>query len=87
MVWLYRMKTTLDIADPLLRAAKQAARRDGTTLRALVEQGLRHVLGARRAGSRFHLQDASVAGQGLRPDAENLSWEQIRAISYGDRGG
>ncbi len=37
------MKTTLEIADPLLRAARSLARRRGTTLRALVEAGLRKV--------------------------------------------
>ncbi len=38
------MKTTIDIADPLLREARKLANREGTTLRALVEQGLRHVI-------------------------------------------
>ena len=41
------MKMTLDIADPLLREAEQLAARDGTTLRALVEQGLRQVVAER----------------------------------------
>src|SRR5215218_5709383 len=38
------MKTTLDISDPLLREARKVAARQGTTLRALVELGLRRIL-------------------------------------------
>ena len=37
-------KTTLEIPDPLLRDAKKLAASEGTTLRALVEQGLRKVV-------------------------------------------
>ncbi len=38
------MKTTVDIAPVLLDEAKRRAREQGTTLRALVEDGLRRVL-------------------------------------------
>lgn len=81
-----QMKTTIDIADPLLDAAKKAAARDGTTLRVLVESGLRHVLEARKRGAVFRLRDASFRGEGLQPAAKDLSWEQIRELAYGKRG-
>ncbi len=37
----HRMKTTIDIADDLLIAAKQRAAAERSTLRAMVERGLR----------------------------------------------
>jgi hypothetical protein len=81
------MKTTIEISDPLLKAARQAARRDGTTVRAFVEQGLRLALADRKHAPAFRLRDASVAGRGLRPDAEDLSWDELRALAYGGREG
>ena len=81
------MKTTIEISDPLLRAARQAARRDGTTLGALVEQGLRLALEECRKTPTFRLRDASVDGHGLQPGAEGLSWDALRALTYGDREG
>ena len=81
------MKTTIDIADPLLEAARKAAAREGTTLRALLEAGLRQVLQARKRGGAFRLRDGSFRGEGLQPTAKELSWEQIRELACGERGG
>jgi len=41
------VKTTIDISKALLLAAKQAAAREDTTVRALVEEGLRRALAER----------------------------------------
>lgn len=80
------MKTTIDLPEPLLREAQEVARAEGTTLRALVEDGLRAVLARRRAGERFRLPDASVGGRGLRPEFADAGWEDLRTAIYGDRG-
>ena len=81
------MKTTIDIADSVLEAAKATADREGTTLRALVEQGLRAVLGQRRARpARFLLRDASFSGKGVQPGVDLSRWETVARDTYGGRG-
>jgi hypothetical protein len=71
------MKTTLEISDPLLREARKIATRDNTTLRALVEQGLRQVVAEKKKDKPFRLRDASFKGDGLQPDVANLNWQEI----------
>jgi hypothetical protein len=82
------MKTTLEIADPLLHEARKVAARERTTLRALVEQGLRQVLAERnRKKKRFQLREVSFKGRGLRPELAAAGWDRLRDISYEGRGG
>jgi hypothetical protein len=76
------MKTTIEISDPLLREAKRAAGRDGTTVRALVEQGLRQVLAQRRKPGAFKLKRASFRGQGLQPAVAAETWDRLREMAY-----
>lgn len=80
------IKTTIDIADGLLIAAKERAARDGTTLRALIEEGLRTVLGS-RASSSFRVRDASVGGEGLSEEFRGAGWGRIRETIYEESGG
>ena len=81
------MKTTLEIADPLLDQVRRIAARDGETLRSLVEQGLRKVVAERSAKAKpFKLKDCSVKGDGLRPEVAHLSMHELILMSYGDRG-
>lgn len=79
------MKTTVDLPDALVHAAQEVARAEGTTLRKLVEDGLRAALERRRAASQFRLPDASVDGRGLRPEFQDAGWHEMRAAAYGDR--
>jgi hypothetical protein len=63
------------------------AAREGTSLRALIEEGLRHVLAdrrRRRAG--FKLRRATFKGQGLAPEFADQSWPAFRDATYRERG-
>jgi len=75
------MKTTVDIADPLLDEAKRLALRDGTTVKALLEQGLRQVISERKAKAIFRLRKASFRGRGLQSGMAHLSWDRIRDLA------
>ena len=81
------MKTTIDIADQLLNDAKQLAASQGTTVRALVEAGLRRVLAERMAPAQpFRLRDASFNGDGLQPALQGVGWERLRELAYEGHG-
>ena len=80
------MKTTVEIPDALLSAAKRTAAKEETTVRALIEEGLRKVLEERHASSRFVLRDASFGEGGLHPDVREGSWERVRDLAYEGRG-
>jgi Arc/MetJ family transcription regulator len=94
LIWEYSlidmgglMKTTIEISDALLSAAKRRAGERGTTLRALVEEGLRNLLAEAPPGGAFTLRDASVDGHGLQPGVREGSWERIADLTYEGRGG
>jgi hypothetical protein len=80
------MKTTVELPDGLLREAKRVARRRGTTLKALLEHGLRLTLAEAKTPSPFTLRDASVGGHGMNPELAGHGWDAIRDLTYKDRG-
>jgi hypothetical protein len=62
------MRTTVRLDSGLLRDAKRYAAEAGTTLTALIEDGLREVLGRRRARKAATLPELpTFRGDGLRP--------------------
>jgi hypothetical protein len=81
------MKTTLEISEPLLREARKIATRDRTTLRELVEQGLRKVVAERKAGQPFQWRKVTFKGEGFVPELQDADWDKIRDLAYEGRGG
>ena len=72
------MKTTIDIADPLLERAKRYARKTGTPLRKLVEEGIRRVLDEQPPPKRYQLPDRSVGDPHARNPLTALTWQDLR---------
>jgi hypothetical protein len=79
------VKTTLDIQDALLLRAKRLSKRTGKPLRALVEEGLQHVLSHQDiAATRYSLPDCSVGDAGGANPLERWSWHDLRDEIYGE---
>jgi hypothetical protein len=81
------MKTTVEISDSLLEEAKRLAAREGSTVRALIEQGLRQVISAKKKPGGFRLRKVTFKGHGLQPGVSTANWEQIRDMAYEGHGG
>ncbi len=79
------MKTTVEIADGLLDEVRRVAAREGTTVRALIEAGLRKEIQGRKRGGRFRLRRATFKGRGLRPELAGAGWERVRDLAYEGR--
>jgi hypothetical protein len=60
------MKTTVELPDNLLERSKAVARREISTLKALIEEGLHLALRARKPAAFFALQP--FQGDGLSPE-------------------
>ncbi len=80
------MKTTIELSDELAKQARQAARAEGTTLRALVEEGLQRSLEARRKRLRRELDFPTFGGSGLASGMDASDWNSIRSEIYRDQG-
>ena len=80
------MRTTVEISDALLDEAKRLASRESSTLRELIEEGLRRSIDDRRKRKGFRLRRASYRGKGLQPGVSS-EWERLRQIVYEGHGG
>lgn len=81
------MKTTVDIPQALLDEAKKLAVHHRTSVKSLIEEGLRRVLDEHQRSDMFHLRKATFKGEGLQQDMEGAPWETVRERAYEGRGG
>ncbi|MCL2308129.1 MAG: DUF2191 domain-containing protein [Proteobacteria bacterium] len=80
------MKTTIELPDTLFAEARHYADANNMTMKALIEQSLRKVMAEKKNAPKFKLRDGSVKGNGLTPEFQNATWEQIRDVIYEGRG-
>lgn len=80
------MKTTVDIHDSLLLRAKRHARENGTTLRSVIEEGLRRTLDEPKGRKPYRWPDLSVGSPDDPWPLDEYTWPELRDIIYGDRG-
>ena len=82
------MKTTVEISDALLDEAKRVASLESSTLRELIEEGLRRSIDERKSKKRkgFRLRRASYRGRGLQPGV-SPEWDRLREAVYEGHGG
>ncbi len=79
------MKTTVEISDDLLVKAKAVARREGATLKLLIEEGLRHAIQVRKQPSKKAFRVVAFKGDGLTPEFASAGWDRLRDEIYRDR--
>jgi hypothetical protein len=72
------MKITIELPDDLLERSKAVARRENSTLEALVEEGLRLALRARTRKRAAPFSVQPFHGDGLTPEFAAAGWEGIR---------
>ena len=80
------MKTTIELPDELWEQVRQVARREGATLRVMVEEGLQRSLQARRKMVRRHLDFPIYGGSGLTTEFQGAPWNRIRDETYREHG-
>lgn len=76
------MKTTVEISDDLFRRSQQLAKREGTTLRAILEEGLRLALKSRQTRRQTEFRFPTFGRDGLNEEFRDAPWESIREAVY-----
>ena len=79
------MKTTVEIQDSLFVRAQRKARREGRSMRSVIEEGLRLALDAESVAEPYQLPDLSVGEPGAHDPLESMSWADLRNEIYGGR--
>ena len=81
------MKTTVVIPDALLAEIQKIATKNKTTLRALMQEGLMHVVEREQKKKKPEkMKDCSFGDPNQPWGLEGKSWDEIRAIIYEGHG-
>jgi hypothetical protein len=76
------MKTMIEISDDLLSLARRRARREQTTLRAVVEDALRRTLAEPPKAAGFRLEKHPFNSEGRDPAFAEGRWDAVRDAIY-----
>ena len=87
IVLYFRMKTTIDISKSLHDEARKIAAGEKSSIKALIEEGLRRVIEERKHRQHFKLRKATFKGNGLQADLADTSWDKLCGKMYEGRGG
>jgi len=77
------MKIIVAIADNLLLRAEREAEAFQTTLRRLIQEGLREVLSRKASSKQKPIKPVTFRERGLQPEFRGKSWDAIRDAIYG----
>jgi hypothetical protein len=80
------VKTTIQIPDMLFEEVRKLAHQEHTTMKDIVEEGLRRIVTERRRRGQFKLRKVAFKGNGLQQHLAGTSWDQILQLSYEGRG-
>lgn len=82
------MKTSLEISDAIFKRIKAVARKRGTSVRALVEEGLRLLLEIQENRADVKPKLLTFGGDGLTDKFQgtSLTWDSIREEVYKGHG-
>jgi hypothetical protein len=72
----------VEISDDLLKRSQQLAKREGTSLRAILEEGLRLAMKSRQMRQRAQFQFPTFGKDGLNEEFRDASWDAIRDTIY-----
>lgn len=79
---LFCVRTTLDLDEALVRAAKRRAAREGRTLTSLIEDGLRAVLAPPPPSPRAAVSLPTFGGDGPAPGVDLADPRSLRDAEY-----
>lgn len=83
MFKIVHVKATVDIQDALLQRAKRLALESGSTLGAVLEEGIRYMLERSERVEPYRMLDRSVGDPADADPLAQLSWHELRDEIYG----